>query len=135
MGEHLIVVRLQELGAQDLVLCQQLLDMKDKETLLLNFVGIELHYWTQFHGNWRKECSEGVGGGSVLLAPNPSISPCLESGEGVRGDVERGNLDVFKEVIKLVRVEEDLGQGLVTGTLPQHRSAIQRYLLMLVPSK
>ena len=40
---------------------------------------------------------------------------CLESGEGVGSNVESGNFDVLKEIVKVLRVEEDFGQSLVPG--------------------
>ena len=58
----------------------------------------------------------------------------LEGGKGIGGDVEGGDLDVLEEVVEVVRVEEDLGQRLVARALPQHRPAVQRDLLLLVPA-
>ncbi len=62
-------------------------------------------------------------------------TPYLECGESVGRDVEGGDLHVLEEVVEVFRVEHDLGQGLEAGALAQHRPAVQRDLLMLVPVK
>lgn len=57
----------------------------------------------------------------------------LERGEGVGRDVEGGDLDVFEKVVKIFRVQQDLSQRFVPCALAQHRAAVQRDLLVLVP--
>ena len=61
------------------------------------------------------------------------INAYLERGEGIGGDVEGGDLYVLEEVVEVVRVQENLGEGLVAGALAKHRSAVERDLLLLVP--
>lgn len=58
----------------------------------------------------------------------------LESGKCVRGDVKRGHLDVCEEVVELLRVQCDLGQGFMSDALPQHDATIQGDLWRLVPA-
>lgn len=58
----------------------------------------------------------------------------LESGKCVRGDVKRGHLDICEEVVELLRVQRDLGQGFVSDALPQHDATIQGDLWRLVPA-
>ena len=61
--------------------------------------------------------------------------PHLESSEGIWGDVEGGDLDVLEEVVEVIGVEQDLGQGLVADALAEHVPAAQGNLLHLVPGK
>lgn len=59
----------------------------------------------------------------------------FERGEGIGGDVKGGHFDVAEKVKELVRVEHDLGQGLVAGALAQHRATVQRNLLVFVAAE
>ena len=58
----------------------------------------------------------------------------LEGGEGIGGDVEGADLDVLEEVVEVVAVEDDLGQGLVPDALLQHSSTVESNLLVFVSS-
>lgn len=57
----------------------------------------------------------------------------LECGKGVTGDIERVHLHIIKELVYLVRVEDNLGQHLVSQTLPQDHATVQSNLLVFVP--
>lgn len=59
----------------------------------------------------------------------------LESSKGVGGNVERGDLDILEEVIKVLRVQQHLGQGLEAGAFPQHGATVQGNILLLISMK
>ena len=59
----------------------------------------------------------------------------LESGKRVGSNVECRHFDKLKKVVKIIRIEEDFGQGFIPGTLPQHCATVQCNLLMLVPER
>ena len=59
----------------------------------------------------------------------------LESGKRVGSNVECRHFDKLKKIVKIIRIEEDFGQGFISGTLPQHCATVQCNLLMLVPER
>ena len=58
----------------------------------------------------------------------------LEGREGIGGNVECGDLHVREKSIKLFRLQDYLGQGLVSHTLSKHRPTVQRNLLIFIPT-
>lgn len=55
-----------------------------------------------------------------------------EREERVRGDVERGQLDVVEELVEVRRVEYELGQLFVAAAFAQHHATIQRDFLHFI---
>lgn len=56
----------------------------------------------------------------------------LECRKCIWRDVKCWHFNVLEKVEELLRVQHDLGQGLVAGALAQHRAAIEGDLLVLV---
>lgn len=59
----------------------------------------------------------------------------LERKEGIGWDVERGDFHVIEELVKVVRVEDQLDQLFMSEAFPQHDTTIQCKLLILVPGE
>lgn len=55
--------------------------------------------------------------------------------ESVRRDIERRNLDISEEVVKVIRVDHDLGQSFVSRALSQHCAAVECDVLVLVTAR
>jgi len=56
----------------------------------------------------------------------------LECAERVRGDVERGQLNVTEQIVELLPEEHDACQRLVAKTLAKNHTAVERHLGLLV---
>lgn len=52
--------------------------------------------------------------------------------KSVRCDIERRDFDISKEVIKVIRIDHDLGQGFVSRAFSQHCAAVECDVLMFV---
>lgn len=59
----------------------------------------------------------------------------LERGEGVRGDVEGGELHVMEEAEEILGEEHRPGERLVTQTLSQHHAAVQSHFWAVVSAQ
>lgn len=59
----------------------------------------------------------------------------LECGKGIAGNIERVHLHIVKELVYLVRVKDNLGQHLMSQTLPQDHATVQSNLLVFVPKQ
>ena len=68
-----------------------------------------------------------------MVASRPSERRTyLEGGKGVTGDIERVHFYIVKELVDLLRVEDNLGEDLVTQALSQDHAAVQSNLLVLI---
>lgn len=55
--------------------------------------------------------------------------------ESVRRDIKRRDLDVSEEVVKIVWIDHNFGQRLVSRAFSQHCATVERDVLMLVATK
>lgn len=59
----------------------------------------------------------------------------FECRESVRRDIERRDLDISEEVVKVIRVDHDLGQSFVSRALSQHCATVKCDVLVLVTAR
>lgn len=67
-----------------------------------------------------------------LMLQSVTYFKCRES---VRRDIERRDFDISEEVVKVIRVDHDLGQSFISRALSQHCATIECNVLMLVTAR